>query len=285
MADAEFAPATDVHVHLMPDRLIDAIHRALREEAGWSFDHPTDREGIEGVLSRAGVERYFILPYAHKPGMADGLNEWVIDRATESSMAIPFATVHPEDNVGEVVETAIRIGARGLKIHCPVQRCAPDDERLAPGFELAADYDRPIIFHAGTAPMFEQSPYVGADRFESFLASYPEVNGACAHMGTYEWEAFVDLVAKYDNAFLDTSFAMSAAVGDSMPFSPDAIPDRVFEEHSTSIMYGSDLPNLPHPYRAERDHLLGREFAANVYADLFRGTAERFLTGEAPPES
>jgi predicted TIM-barrel fold metal-dependent hydrolase len=279
-----FMPATDVHVHLMPDRLIAAIHRALGEEAGWTFDHPTDREGIESLLSAAGVRRYFALPYAHKPEMSAELNWWVIDRADESEMAVPFATVHPEDEVGPVVRAAFDAGARGLKFQCPVQQCAPDDERLGPAFELAAEFDYPIVFHAGTAPMFDESPYVGVDRFASFLESYPDVKAACAHMGTYEWEAFVDLIAEYDNAFLDTSFAMSAAAGASMRFSPEAIPDRVFETHSASIMYGSDLPNLPHEYADERRHLLGRSFERSVYDDLFRRTAERFLTGTAPED-
>jgi len=277
-----FEPATDVHVHLMPDRLIAAIRRVLGEEAGWTFDHPTDRDGIEALLSAAGVERYFALPYAHKPEMSAELNQWVIDRANESEMAVPFATVHPEDDVGRVVRTAFESGARGLKFQCPVQQCAPDDERLGPAFELAAEFDYPILFHAGTAPMFDDSPYVGAERFASFLESYPEVRAACAHMGTYEWEAFVDLITEHDNAFLDTSFAMSAAAAASMRFSPEEIPDRVFEDQSPSIMYGSDLPNLPHDYADERTHLLSRDLPPPVYDDLFRRTAERFLTGEAP---
>ncbi len=281
-SDSPFSSVTDVHVHLMPDRLIAAIHRVLGEQAGWTFDHPTDREGIEWLLTSAGVDRYFALPYAHKSGMASDLNEWVIERSGESGMAVPFATVHPADDVGAVVKAAFEEGAQGLKFQCPVQQCAPDDERLAPAFELAAEYDRPILFHAGTAPMFSDSPYVGADRFESFLASYPEVRAACAHMGTYEWEAFVDLAETYDNAYLDTSFAMSSAAGESMAFSPDDIPDRVFEAQSESIMYGSDLPNLPHTYAAERRHLLDRAFSTGVYDDLFRRTAARFLTGEPP---
>lgn len=278
-ADSPFAPATDVHVHLMPDRLMAAIRRFLGEQAGWSFDHPTDRAGMEQILEKAGVERYYALPYAHKPGMATDLNTWVIERTAASEMAVPFATVHGEDDVGAVVSEAFDAGARGLKFQCPVQECGPADPRLEPAFELAAEFDRPILFHAGTAPMYEESPHVGADQFEAFLESYPEVRAACAHMGTYEWERFVELVREHDNAFLDTSFAMSAAASESMAFSPDSIPDTVFEELSGSIMYGSDFPNLPHSYRAERAHLLGRDLPATVYDDLFRKTAVRFLDG------
>lgn len=202
-----FAPAIDVHVHLMPDRLMAAIRKALAQQADWTFPHPTDRETIEANLRAAGVERYVALPYAHRPGIARDLNDWVLARTEESSMAVPFATVHGEDEVGSVVEDAFAADARGLKFQCPVQECSPADPRLDPAFERAATHDRAILFHAGTAPMFEDSPHVGPDLFEQFLESYPDVRAACAHMGTYDHEAFVDLVREYDNAFLDTSVA------------------------------------------------------------------------------
>jgi len=270
-------PVTDVHVHLMPDRLMAAIREALADAAGWSFPHPTDRAGVEAALRAAGVERYVALPYTASPGTAADLNEWVLDRAAGSDMAVPFATVHPEDDVGAVVGDAFAAGARGLKFQCPVQEVAPDDPRLAPAFELAAEHDRPVLFHAGTAPMFADSPYVGADRFAAFLDAYPDVRAACAHMGTFEWERFVDLVAVHDNAFLDTSFAMSTAAADHMAFDPADVPDAVLEDHSDRLMYGSDFPNIPHDYAAERAGLLARDLSADTHRDLFARTAARFL--------
>jgi predicted TIM-barrel fold metal-dependent hydrolase len=274
-----FAPAFDVHVHLMPDRLMAAIREALRAEAGWEFPHPTDREGVEATLAAAGVERYVALPYAHRPGIAADLNDWVLARAAESEMAVPFATVHGDDDVGAVVERAFEAGARGLKFQCPVQECGPADPRLDPAFELAAEHDRPILFHAGTAPMFGDSPHVGADQFEQFLHSYPEVRAAAAHMGTFEHEAFLDLVREHDSAFLDTSVAMSTATADTdaMRFDPDEIPDATLEELSDRIMYGSDYPNVPHAYEAERAGLLARDLSPGTVRDLFALTAERFL--------
>ena len=275
--DPRFAGVTDAHVHLMPDRLIAAIRDALHDEGGWEFPHPSTQAEMERELRAHGVERYLALPYAHRPGIADDLNDWLLDRAADSDMVVPFATVHGDDDVGRVVERAFERGARGLKFQCPVQECGPADPRLAPAFERCAAYDRPVLFHAGTAPMFRDSPHVGHDQFAQFLESFPDVRACCAHMGTYEWEAFVALVREHDNAFLDTCFAMSSAVGESMDFDPDDIPDSVFEDLSDRIMYGSDYPNIPHSYESEREHLLGRDLPEDVYADLFGRTAERFL--------
>lgn len=275
-AEDVFAPAIDGHVHLMPDRLMRAIRGALTEQAGWQFDHPTSRDGMERALRKAGVERYLALPYAHKSGMAATLNEWVLARAEESAMVVPFATVHGEDDVGRVVEEAFEAGARGLKFQCPVQQCGPADPRLDPAFALAADYDKPILFHAGTAPMYEDSPHVGVAQFEQFSESYPEVRAACAHMGAFETEEYLALVRDHDNAFLDTSFAMSTEARQYVGSTVE-VADETLEALSESIFYGSDYPNLPYPYEAERAGLLERNLSDSAFRDIFARTAERFL--------
>jgi predicted TIM-barrel fold metal-dependent hydrolase len=269
--------AIDAHVHLMPPKLLRAIREVLASEEGWSFSHPVERAGIERTLHEAGVTRYLALPYTHRPGMARELNEWVIEAARGSAMRTPFATVHADDEVRAVVREAFEAGARGLKFQCLVQKSGPDDSRLDPAFELAAEYDRPITFHAGTAPTFEASPHVGADAFESFLESYPDVRACAAHLGTYEVEAFFRFAHEYDNAFLDTTMALSARSPEYLGFDPATITDGELDDLSTSIMYGSDVPNLPYAYADERAGILARDLPTATLTDLFGRTAERFL--------
>jgi predicted TIM-barrel fold metal-dependent hydrolase len=269
--------AIDAHVHLMPDRLMAAIRGALTDAAGWEFDQPTDQVALEATLREHGIERYVALPYAHKPGMAAGLNEWLLAAATESERCLPFATVHPADDVRAVVEAAFERGARGLKFQCPVQEVAPDDPRLDPAYELCAAYDRPVLHHAGDAPMFADSPYVGIERFRAFRERFPAVRACCAHMGTFDHEAFVDLARADENVFLDTSFAMSTVVDRYMDFDPVTVDDTVFQELAGRVMYGSDVPNLPHAYRREYEGLLRRDLSEAAFEALFRGAAERFL--------
>jgi len=275
--DPRFAGTTDCHVHLMPERLMAAIRDALNDMAGWEFPHPADRAGIEAALRAHGVERYLALPYAHRPGIARNLNDWVLSTAADSSMAVPFATVHGDDEVGPVVRDAFESGARGLKFQCPVQECGPADPRLDPAFELAAEYDRPILFHAGTAPMFRDSPHVGVGQFREFVDSYPDVRACCAHMGTFEWEAFVDLAYENESVYLDTCFAMATVVGEYVDFDPATIPDSVFEDLAGRVMYGSDFPNMPHDYVREREGLLERDLSEGAFEALFRGAVGNFL--------
>ncbi|WP_439027821.1 amidohydrolase family protein [Haloarchaeobius sp. DT45] len=272
-----FAPATDAHVHLMPDRLMAAIRDALSRDLGWTIDHPTERTAMESVLRQQGVERYLALPYAHEPGMAAKLNEWVLEQTGKSEMAVPFATVHPEDDVRHVVRDALNGGARGLKLQCPVQDAAPNDPRLDPAFELCAEYSRPVLLHAGRAPNFEKSDAVGLGPFREFVASYPEVRVCCAHMGAPDTDGFVAEARAHEQVFLDTSVAMSAAVPENMDFDPASVENSVFEELAGSIMYGSDYPNVPYEYANEREHLLSRGLSDEALEGLFRGAADRFL--------
>lgn len=271
----------DAHVHLMPERLMAAIREALGDDAGWAFDHPTDRERMEATLADAGVERYAALPYAARPGAAADLNEWVIDAAAASDRAVPFATVHAaDDDPGTVVSDAFDAGARGLKLQLPVQGFAADDPRLDPAYEVVAARDAPVVLHAGTAPMFEDSPHVGVERFESFLASYPDVRVCAAHMGAYEVDAFVGLARDNDNVFLDTTFAMSSVAETYMEFDPATVADETLIELSESVMYGSDYPNIPYPYAREREHLLARDLPVEAQRNMFSRTARRFLDGD-----
>lgn len=284
MSDSAAFPVdgvVDAHVHLMPDRLMRAIREALTEAAGWQFEHPTDRQSIDGTLAAAGVGRYLALPYAHRPDVAADLNEWVCEQASESTRAIPFGTVHAgDDDVGGIVARAFERGARGLKLQLPVQGFPADDPRLDAAYEVAATHDAPILLHAGTAPMFEDDPNVGVERFRSFLESFPELRVCAAHMGTYQTAEFLALARDHDSVFLDTTFAMSAVATEYMDFDPASIRDDTLIELSDSIMYGSDYPNIPYPYEKERAHLLGRDLPVAVQRDIFVRTVQRFLGDE-----
>lgn len=268
----------DAHVHLLPERLARAVQQSLAAETGWTFEHPPDHEVTVATLRDAGVEQFFALPYTHRPGLAAELNDWVCETAAAIDGAIPFATVHAaDDDVGAVVERAVASGARGLKFQLPVQGFPADDPRLDPAYEVAADHDLPIVFHAGTAPMFRDDPTVGVEHFRSFLASYPELRACAAHMGAYEVEEFSDLARTHETVFLDTTFAMSAVADQYMDFDPASVADETLIDLSESVMYGSDLPNIPYPYEEERAHLLSRDLPTDVQRDIFSRTAERFL--------
>ncbi len=270
----QFDPSIDSHTHLFPETLTKAIRKSLNKATGWEFSNPTGHEQAEKVMRDSGVERYAVLPYAHKKGIAEDLNQWVLRLSEKSDMIIPCATIHPEDSDKEkIVRDAFEAGSAGLKIHCPVQECKPADPRIESVLEIAIEYNRPITYHGGTAPMFEQSTYVGADVFQEVIKSFPRLRVCCAHMGAYECEKFLKFAEEEENVYLDTTFSMSSVAESTMDFNPRSIEDERLVELSESIMYGSDFVNIPYPYREERADLLARGLPTDVYRDIFYNTA------------
>lgn len=128
--------------------------------------------------------------------------------------------------------------------------------------------------------MFEDSPYVGIERFQQFRERFPEVRTCCAHMGRFEHEAFLDIARTDENVYLDTSFSMATVIDRHVDFDPASIDDTIFEELTGSVMYGSDYPNIPHDYKQEYEGLVHRDLSEIAFESLFRGAAEQFLGEE-----
>lgn len=103
-------------------------------------------------------------------------------------------------------------------------------------------------------------------------------------MGTYEVEAFLELARDHETVYLDTTFAMSTSAPETMGFDPSSIPDETVVELSESIMYGSDFPNIPYPYRNERAGLLARDLPRETMRDVFYRTAIDYLGLESEPD-
>lgn len=82
-------------------------------------------------------------------------NQWVCDLARDHQpLLVPFISVDPwvfspEQARRHVYEMAARHGARGVKIHPPVQRFHASDDRLWPVYEACAELRLPILAHSG----------------------------------------------------------------------------------------------------------------------------------------
>lgn len=261
-------PATDVHTHLFPPRLSAAVRRALHDMYGWSFDLPDEPEAFAALLAERNIERFCVLPYAHKPGMARSLNEWMAETTSALPGAIGFACVNQDDDdPRSILAEAFDAGLRGLKLHHQVQNVAPDDPRLFPIYETMLEHDLPILAHAGKGPT--DNGLVGLDRFTAAMKRYPDLRICVAHMGAPEYEGFVGLLGEYPNMFLDTSGLGGMNLGAVV--SPDVV-DR--------ILYGSDAPNIPFDLDLSITRITELGLGDEAGTAIFSGNARRFLAEE-----
>ncbi len=270
----------DAHVHLFPDRLFEAIWGWFDQHA-WPIRYRLTSERVVEFLASRGVTRVVALHYAHKPGMADGLNRYVLDLARRFPEVIPTATVFPgEPGAPDVLRRAFGEGARGIKLHCHVQKLAADDPRLDEVYEAAAEARRPVVLHAGREPSsaaygVDTRALCSVDAVERVLHRHPGLTLVVPHLGADEFDEYEALLDRHAGLYLDTTMSIAGY----FPRGPDL---GILRRRADRLMYGSDFPDLPFAWSRELEVLERAGLDAAQRALLLGGTARRLFCGEGP---
>jgi predicted TIM-barrel fold metal-dependent hydrolase len=270
----------DAHVHLFPDRLFAAIWRWF-DRHGWPIRYPLRADEVIEFLRARGVGRMVALHYAHKPGMARGLNSFMAEVCGRHPGVCGLATVLPgEPEAGAIVEEGFAMGLGGVKLHCHVQCFAPDAAEVTPVYERCAEAGLPLVLHAGREP---KSPGYACDphqlcmveRVEAVLRAHPRLKLVVPHLGLDEVEEYAALLDRHPNLWLDTTMVLAGY----FPVSGRTAellgnPWPLLERHADRIMYGTDFPNIPYAWDRELQRL-----AAATENELSE-TAKRKVLGE-----
>jgi uncharacterized protein len=270
-------PIIDVHTHLMPERLFQAVRAHFRAHL-WHprYDGPTEQ--LVQTLLDTGVSRFVFMPYAHRGEMARSLNHWVANvQATFAPNAIGFGTFHPDDDnlIPELADEAfVQLGLRGAKLHPQVGKFGLDDPRLDPMYERTIEYGAVLMIHAGRRP--EPSEHVGARAFARLMRRFPRLKVIVAHAGADEFDAFFDLCGLYEGVFLDTAmvFNFSKYLGGPLPI------QRVLE-FQDRVVFGSDFPNIPYRWEESVESILELRLGRALEEKLLCTNAARLLNLDA----
>lgn len=280
----------DAHVHIFPPRVFAAIWRWFDDHA-WPIRYRCQAEEVLAFLEEQRVERCFALHYSHAPGMARALNAFVSELARRSPRIVPFGTVLPGEPEADaiVAESLDGLGHAGLKLHCHVQKVGPDDPRMYPIYEAAAQRGKLIVIHAGKEPSspaygFDCRGLCGVEAVRRVVERYPELKLVVPHLGADEWREFLALCRESRNLYLDTTMAVGGYLTEDVPTREDLLPV------ADKILFGTDFPNLPYPWGRERDWLLGlglpeAALDAILYANALRlvGLTDAPHTGSPGP--
>lgn len=264
----------DAHVHVLPDRLLDAIYGWFAEESPWAVPTPDSATTLERV--RARTDGFVCFPYAHRPGVAREMNEWVAAELGDEPDCAALGTVHAgDDDPRGIVRDAFEMGLQGMKLHCPVQGYSPNDARLDPVYEELVARDLPLVIHASTHPFDRGDPAFAPGRFEAVLERFPDLRACVPHLGLFDVDGFLDLVAEYD-VVLDTAVALGPQARDAAGIRDADLPRDGLREHADSVCFGTDYPIRPATYA---DELRGvREFFDEAdHPAVFAGTAREFF--------
>jgi uncharacterized protein len=246
----------DVHVHFLPPRVMTKV-RAQFDSAGpligraWPIRYRGSDEERVAQLRAMGVLRFSALPYAHKPGMAEFLNDWAADLAARVPECLSSATFYPEPEAEKYVAERIAAGTEIFKLHVQVGNIDVCDPLLDAVWGQIADAGIPVVIHAGSGPV--AGAHTGPGPVREMLRRHPRLTAVMAHMGAPEYREFLELAEDFAEVRLDTTMAFTDFFEAEAPYPPDLLPRLA--ALGDKVLLGSDFPNIPYPYAHQLEAL------------------------------
>jgi predicted TIM-barrel fold metal-dependent hydrolase len=230
----------DSHVHLLPGRLGEKVREFFERFLTDVLVYPNDHAAVLAAFERAGVDEVWNLPYAHKPGVAAGLNEASARLAATpphaSVRVVGGATAHPGDDDPErVVGAAIdELGLRVLKLHCSVGDFKADDPALDAMWRLVERRRVPTVVHAGhdVTGQTHEGELAGLEEVARRHPEAPLIIAHTAHPATAE---AIELIDRHPNVLADLTPVVTEPVD---------VPDEVLEARADRFLLGTDAPNV-----------------------------------------
>lgn len=282
----------DVHTHFLPPRVTEKV-RAVFASAGplvgreWPIRYLNDDATNVELLRSFGVRRFTALPYPHKPGMAEFLNDWAAGFAARTPGCLVSGTFYPEPEAASYVAARIAAGVQVFKLHVQVGAYDVRDPLLEPVWGLLAEAGTPVVIHAGSGPV--PTEFTGPGPVAEVLARHPRLALVMAHLGAPEYDEFLTMAETYERVHLDTTMAFTRFFGETTSaFAevahggaghgaghahgdgtyPDALLDR-FAGVADKVLYGSDFPNIPYAYAHQLEVLEALREQRDVFDDTW----------------
>jgi predicted TIM-barrel fold metal-dependent hydrolase len=264
-------PIVDSHTHLLPGRLAEKVRAFLDAHLAGAIVYPLDHGLVRDRLAADGVDEVWSLPYAHKPGVADGLNVSMAQTARRSGSVsvVGGATVHPGDpDPAAVLRRGVEdLGLRVLKLHCSVGDYRPDDPRLIPTWEYAGEIRLPVVVHAGHA-VSGRTEVDDLAAVGTVAARHPDATIVIAHCGHRAVDAALDLVERHANVYADLTPVMAE---------PVVVPPGRLEAVAPKLLFGSDAPNTGIEVGTGMAAVRALPLSDDVKAAILGGTASALV--------
>ena len=275
----------DFHVHPVLVREMVAKYPQLASACRDVYKCGNAFQPLEVMLlefDMVGIDRAVVLPVDATTAQNATIytNEQIVELCRMSDRFIGFASVDPHhpDAVGQLTHAIRDLGLRGLKLDPALQEFYPDDRKLYPLYERAAELKIPILFHAGMSfhPK-SRLKYGHPLRFEDVVFDFPSLNIVLAHLA---WPWVVDVVAmaiKYPNLYVDTSATFFDNPRDFLRYAmTQQVPLTVWERSlRNQLVFGSNNPRIE--TKAAARAIRGLGFSQGCLELIFRKNAERLL--------
>jgi uncharacterized protein len=267
----------DVHVHLLPHRLQEAVWRFFDalDDPPWPVTYRDDEATRLATLRDLGVLHHTALAYGHKPGVAAWCNEHTLAAAAAYPQVLPTFTFHAEETAPSYVADAIARGGRVAKVHLQVGRFHTTDPSLDEVWPQLAAADIPAVVHASAVYGVDGGhEYCGPDAIRALLERHPGVTVVVAHLGAPDLAGFVALAEQAPTVRMDTAMVLTDPP--YLAAAPAGLLPRLAGLHDR-LLFGSDFPTIPHAYAAQVRGLAQLELDAPRLRGVLHDNAARLL--------
>lgn len=233
---------TDCHVHINPlDEMRPEARALLTGLDAATVAQLSDPKGFLDLLDRSDIERAVLINYVSPTviGYTERANDFVSEYVrTDPDRLIAVGGIRPdhEDPEAEVARLAERLGIRGIKIHPPHQRFAPNDyisgryPKLRYLYAALEARHLPLIVHTGTSIFPGARNHFGEPLLvEDVAVDFPRLTIVLAHAGRPFWvEEATFLARRFPNVWLELSGIPPTRLLEYLPRLADLAPKAIF---------------------------------------------------------
>jgi len=238
----------DFHVHVFPDKVAEKAVESIGNYYGISMKRKGTVEDLFQSGSRAGISKYVVHSSATKVEQVAPINEYMYYLSKNFDNIISFGAIHPDiEDIGSAVDSIIKMGLKGIKLHPEFQEFNIDDPKAMRIYE-AIEGKLPVLIHMGDRFKDSSRP----KRLSKVLDAFPNLVVIAAHLGGYSmWdEAEQYLIGR--NLYLDTS--------SSLFFISSEKAANIIRKHGADkVLFGTDYPMWDHKEELQRFYDIGLE--------------------------
>jgi hypothetical protein len=239
--------AIDVHVHIEHTGKAESADKAAEKYFGAS-GAPRERNALADYYRSRNMACVVFTVDERLTGRPMVPNDEVIQFAHENAdIAIPFVSVDPTRGPEAVREARrlIAAGARGLKLHPPLQQFFPNDPLAYPLYEVFAEAKLPVLFHTGHSGIGTGMPGGGGIRLkygnpmniDDVAADFPDLPIILAHP-SFPWQdEAISVCLHKPKVYIDLS-------GWSPKYFSATLVQYANSLLKNKVLFGSDYPLL-----------------------------------------
>jgi predicted TIM-barrel fold metal-dependent hydrolase len=261
----------DVHTHIWPDRIADAVADSMESDLGFAPIASNTVEGIKAHMRESGVDKSIVLGVAARADQVRRANDWLISIADD--MLVPFGAVHPdlEDKAGEIRHLRSH-GVKGIKMHPVINGFYPDDPQWFPVYEELGD-DMTLAIHSGRLPhqASDATLYAAPERIMNVVRRFPRLKVIALHLGGfYMLDEAERVLLGHENVLVDTTWPPSIR-----ELTPETITAIIAKHGAHKVCFGTDYPLVD--MGAESDYLASLPLSSDQVEGILGENARKFI--------